>query len=150
MEEDKRISLDASGYLADSELKPNPLFSELLVKKKSSVSAKSVSWVGEFCFQKGSRSYILGNEFFCVIDKDFLEDELNYEGLQDLIPFPKYAMCTILDLQLPGSLLLMASRRRQPVPDQRADSEERRRPLRTPARALHQNGQRNAKGPRQV
>eukprot|EP00826_Nyctotherus_ovalis_P046172 TRINITY_DN5186_c0_g1_i16.p2 TRINITY_DN5186_c0_g1~~TRINITY_DN5186_c0_g1_i16.p2 ORF type:complete len:113 (+),score=10.34 TRINITY_DN5186_c0_g1_i16:147-485(+) len=58
MEEDKRISLDASGYLADSELKPNPLFSELLAKKKSSTSTKSVSWVGEFYFQKGSRFYI--------------------------------------------------------------------------------------------
>lgn len=101
MEENKQKNLDA-GYLADNELGCNLLFSEALFKRNTAAS-KSLSWISEFCTHKGIFStHFLGNEFFCVIDKDFLEDEFNYEELHEHIPFIKYAICTILDLRLPS------------------------------------------------
>jgi len=57
MEEDKEINLDSSGYLADNELKPDPLFADIIAKRKTANSSKSLSWIGEFCFQKGIPSY---------------------------------------------------------------------------------------------
>lgn len=54
MEEDKRAAIDYNGYLADNEFSSNPLFRELISKRKFATSTKSLSWIGEFCFQRGN------------------------------------------------------------------------------------------------
>ena len=61
MEPMKMAESDSSGDIADSEMNP----SHLIVKKDAGVAGKSiatisidpkkvVSWIGEFCFKKGS------------------------------------------------------------------------------------------------
>lgn len=50
----------------------------------------SLSWISWFTQQKG-------NEFFCVVDREFIEDEFNLIGLSSLVGPYHYALDMILD-----------------------------------------------------
>lgn len=62
-------------------------------------SDQDETWVSWFCSLRG-------NEFFCEVDEDYIEDDFNLSGLSNQVPYYDYALDMILDNEPPHDVML--------------------------------------------
>lgn len=65
----------------------------------ASEEAEDGSWISWFCSLKG-------NEFFCEVDEEYIQDDFNLSGLASQVPYYDYALDVILDIESPNDEIL--------------------------------------------